>query len=109
MLPGFADINSPAAKTVYTTPETVAALAEHKQTIGFTALPAVANTRLKVLKVNGIYPSAENVLNGKYRLAVPFGIVYKGQPKGLAQKFIDFLYSKEGQEIIAATGAVPVE
>jgi phosphate transport system substrate-binding protein len=106
-LPGFANIKNPAAKTFYTTPEAVAALADHKGTIGFVPLSMAVGTQLKILKINGVYPSSENVLDGKYEMLVPFGIVYKKQPKGLAKGFIDFLYSKEGQQIITETGAVP--
>jgi phosphate transport system substrate-binding protein len=109
MLPGFANITNPVAKVVYTTHEVVTALSEHAKTIGFTSLSAVIGTRLKVLKFNGVYPSAENVASGKYRLVLPLGIVYKEQPKGLAAKFVDFLYSEEGQKIITSMGAVPVK
>jgi phosphate transport system substrate-binding protein len=106
-LPGFADINSPVAKVVYTTPANVAALEGHQNTIGFVPLSAIAGTQLRVLKVNGSYPSVENIHNGKYELVEPFGIVYKEKPKELTQKFIDFLYSKDGQKIINAMGAMP--
>jgi phosphate transport system substrate-binding protein len=106
-MPGFADINAPAAKTIYSTPEAVAALTEHKGTIGFIPLSMAVGTQLRILKVNGVYPSIENVLDGKYEIVTPFGIVYKKQPKGLAKSFIDFIYSKEGQEIITRMGAIP--
>jgi phosphate transport system substrate-binding protein len=106
-LPGFADINNPVAKTVYTTPATVAILVEHKNTIGFMPLPAMFGTQLKILKVNGVYPSIENIRDRKYEFVVPLGIVYKGKPGELAQKFIDFLYSKDGQKIITNMGALP--
>lgn len=109
MLPGFANIPNPVAKVVYTTPETVTVLSEHAKTIGFAALSATIGTWLKVLKINGVYPSAENVAGGKYRFVLPFSVVYKEQPKGLAAEFIDFLYSEEGQKIITSMGAVPVK
>lgn len=107
-IPGFADINAPAVKVIYTTPETVAALTEHKGTIGYIPLSMAVGKQLRILKVNGVYPSSENVLDGKYEITVPLGIVYKEQPKGLAKSFIDFIYSKEGQKIITRMGAIPV-
>jgi phosphate transport system substrate-binding protein len=106
-LPGFADVNNLAAKMVYLTPEAVAVLTGHERTIGYVPLPAAMGTHLRVLKVNGVYPSIENIRNGKYNLVASFGIVYKGKPKELAQRFIDFLYSEEGQKIITAMGAMP--
>jgi phosphate transport system substrate-binding protein len=108
MLPGFADVNNPYAKVVYLTPEAVDTLQEHKHTIGFVPLSAVINTNLKVLKLNGIEPSNEKVLNGEYKLLIPLGIACKGQPQGLSKKFIDFLYSEDAKKIIKIMGAVPV-
>ena len=106
-LPDFAKIKTSVAKVIYLTPEAVAALTEHKGTIGFVPLSMAVGTKLRVLKVNGVYPSNENVLDGKYEMVVPFGIVYKEQPKGLAKSFVDFLYSEDGQKIITEMGAVP--
>ena len=94
MLPGFADVNNPNAKVMYLTPETVAALQGHKQTISFVPLSAVVNTNLKILKVNGIEPSIEKVLSGEYKYLIPLGVVYKGQPQGFTKEFIKFLYSE---------------
>lgn len=108
-LPEFGDIKNPKAKTIYSTPETVDALVRHRDTIGFTALSAIKGTRLRVLKLNGIYPSAENILNGKYPLVTPLSIVYRLTPNELSQAFIDFIYSDEGQQIISQFGAIPVK
>jgi phosphate transport system substrate-binding protein len=108
-MPGFADVNNPAAKVMYLTPEAVAAMLEHGQTISFLPLSAIIHTKLKVLKIDGIEPSSEKVLNGKYKHIIPLGIAYKGQPTGLAKEFIDFLYSKDAAEIIRSIGAVPVK
>jgi phosphate transport system substrate-binding protein len=108
MLPGFADVNSPNAKVMFLTPEAVTALQEHKQTIGFVPLSAVIHTNLKILKVNGIEPSIENIIDKKYKFVIPLGIVYKEKPDGLIKTFIDLLHSEEAQKIIRATGAAPV-
>jgi phosphate transport system substrate-binding protein len=106
-LPAFTEIKTPVAKVIYSTPETVAALMEHKGTIGFVPLAMAVGTKLRILKVNDVYPSSKNVLDGKYEMVIPFGIVYKEQPKGLAKSFVDFLYSEDGRKIITEMGAVP--
>jgi phosphate transport system substrate-binding protein len=105
----FEKISTKVAKTIYNTPQTIDALVRHRNTIGFAPMSAVAGTKLRILKVDGIYPSIENVSNGKYRLVVPLGIVYKEEPAGLTRKFIDFLYSDQGQRIIIENGAVPAK
>ena len=107
-LPGFADINSPTGKVMYLTPETVTALQEHKQTIGFLPMSATVNTNLRILKLNGIEPSNEKILSGEYNCLIPFSIVYKDSPSELAGKFIEFLYSEDARKIMEKMGTVPV-
>ncbi|HBG27038.1 MAG: hypothetical protein A2Y10_04465 [Planctomycetes bacterium GWF2_41_51] len=106
---GFADINSPAGKVMYLTPEAVATMLEHKQTICYLPLSAVVNTELKVLKIDGVEPTNKKVLSGEYKYLIPLGVVCKGEPKGLVKKFIDFLYSSDAGKIIMSMGAVPVQ
>ncbi|MDW7773042.1 MAG: hypothetical protein SCH71_09150 [Desulfobulbaceae bacterium] len=62
---------------------------------------------LYILKVDGVYPSAENVLNGEYKLVLPFALVYREDLSGLAKRFIDFLDSEEGKQIMRTYGIVP--
>jgi phosphate transport system substrate-binding protein len=107
--PEFTNIPNPVGKTMYLTPEAMATLLEHKNTIGFVPCSAVVGTDLKVLKVNGVEPSSEKILSGEYKYLIPLGVAYKGQPKGLVKEFIDFLYSEEAQNIIKKMGAVPVK
>jgi phosphate transport system substrate-binding protein len=107
-LSGFSEIVHPKAYIVYTTPETIKVLSLHKNTFGFLPLAMIKNTNLKILKVNGIVPSPDNIRNGQYRLTVPFGIVYKGKPEGLSKRFIDFLFSEKAKEIIMEYGTLPL-
>ena len=53
-------------------------------------------------------PSIENVVNGKYPISRPLFFYTNGEPKGLVKKFVDFVLSKEGQEIVLATDFVPI-
>lgn len=53
-------------------------------------------------------PTIENVVNGKYPISRPLFIYTNGSPQGLVKKFIDFVLSKEGQDIVLATDFVPV-
>ena len=106
-IPGFKDIRSPKAKVIYTTPDAIAALSKYENTIGFFPMTETKGEKLRVLKINGVSPSTENVANGRYLLTTPFAIVYKKEPTGLAKAFIDFLYSEEGERIISDFGAVP--
>jgi len=54
-------------------------------------------------------PTIENVVNGKYPISRPLFLYTNGQPQGLVKKFIDFVLSKEGQEIVLKTDFVPIK
>jgi phosphate transport system substrate-binding protein len=59
-----------------------------------------ANDRVKVLAVNNIHPTKENIKNGSYLISRPLLLITKGPHKGSAKKFIDFMLSPEGQTIV---------
>lgn len=55
-----------------------------------------------------IAPTIENVVNGKYPISRPLFFYTNGEPQGLVKKFIDFVLSKEGQDIVLAMDFVPI-
>lgn len=60
---------------------------------------------VRVLAVDGVLPTRENIENGSYPLTVPLVAVSRtGDPNPNVQKVIDFLLSPDGQEIIRRTG-----
>ena len=73
--------------------------------IGFISLGLVDNT-LKVVDLDGIKATRENVINGTYPLYRPFLLVSKYEPTGEAKDFIDFILSKEGQDILLKEGLI---
>jgi phosphate transport system substrate-binding protein len=87
----------------------VESLQEHEHTIGYLPLANVKGTQLRILKLDGVYPSAINIQQGRYKLAMPLALVYKNEPEGLVKVFIDFIFSKQGQKIISDFGAIPVD
>lgn len=56
-----------------------------------------------------ITPAVENVISGKYPISRPLLLYTNGQPKELVKKFIDFILSKEGQDIVLKTDFVPIK
>lgn len=108
-LAGFKDITTKNTKTIYSTPETIEAIQKHPFTIGYGPYSEIMNSELRVLKLDGVFPTIENVRNGSYKLLTPLSIVYKTEPSGLARSFLDFLFSDEGKKIILDYGAIPAE
>ncbi len=64
---------------------------------------------IKMLKVDGINPTKENILSNKYKLRQALYFYLNGKPKYIAKKYIDFVLSKEGQSIISKTGTANLE
>jgi phosphate transport system substrate-binding protein len=59
--------------------------------------------------LGGVMPTLENVKQGKYQVARGLYSNTKGEPSGLAKKFIDFIFSPEGRKIAAEKGFIPVQ
>lgn len=79
-----------------------------KNAIGYISLGSL-NDSVKAAKVEGVEASSDNVLDGSYKIARPFNIVYKGEADGLKKDFIDFMMSKEGQEMVLENKYVQVD
>jgi phosphate transport system substrate-binding protein len=73
--------------------------------IGYMSLGLV-DKELKAVAVDGIQPTVENVLAGRYNLVRPLLFVTKGAATPAAQKFIDFVLSPQGQTMLATEGLV---
>lgn len=82
-------------------------VAGDEYSIGYISLGSL-NDSVKAVKVDGVEATAENVQNGSYKIARPFNIAYKGELNPLAQDFINFILSEEGQKIVVDTGYVQV-
>jgi phosphate transport system substrate-binding protein len=65
------------------------------------SLSMVDNQQVKSLLVEGVAPTAVNVLAGRYPLAKPLALVTRGQPKGQLERFILFALSPRGQGVLA--------
>lgn len=77
----------------------MATAAGNKAAIGYISLGSLNDT-VKALKVDGVEATAENVKNGTYTLSRPFNIATKGDVSEVAQDFIDFIMSDEGQKVV---------
>ena len=60
---------------------------------------------VKVLAVDGVAPTIENIRNGSYPLTVPLCVISRtDDPNENVQKMIDFMLSPDGQELVEKTG-----
>ena len=87
-------------------------VAENPLAIGYASTGvALADERVRVLSIDGVAPTVDSMLNGTYAIQRPFIIGYNtnGGLTDLAEDFIDFIFSAQGQEVVGNRGYVPVE
>lgn len=111
---GFESITGTADKCRYSqeltsTGNVMQAVASNPNAIGYASLASVNDT-VKVISVDGVFPSEETILNGEYKIQRNFVLVTPKDKKlsETAQDFFDFCLSSDADQYITKAGAVPV-
>ena len=73
--------------------------------IGYVSLGSLKDT-VKALEIDGVAATVENVKNGTYKITRPFNIAIKEDAPELAQDFIAYILSAEGQAVVEANGYI---
>lgn len=69
----------------------------------------IKNPDIKMLAVDGVAPTEENIRSGAYPVITPiYAVTYAGNKNENVTKLIDWMLSEEGQYIIEETGYVGV-
>ena len=76
--------------------------------IGYVSLGSL-NDSVKAVSIDGAEATVDNIKSGDYTIARPFNIATKGTPSDVAQDFINFIMSADGQKIIEDNGYIPVD
>ena len=76
--------------------------------IGYVSVGYIDSTVAPVA-LDGVAPTLDTVRTGTYKVARGLYSNTKSNPTGLTKKFIDYLYTPEGQKIIAGKGFIPVK
>ncbi len=67
----------------------------------------IKNPDIKLIAIDGITPSVENIQNQTYPMIAPvYAVTYEGNPKGSVNQLIDWMLTEEGQYIIEESGYV---
>lgn len=75
--------------------------------IGYASLGSLDDTT-KALKVDGVEPSVDTIKDGSYKISRPFNIATKDNVSDVAQDFINYIMSADGQQVIADDGYISV-
>lgn len=70
----------------------------------------IKNPNIKMISIDGIEPTVENIKNGTYPVTTSlYAVTYKGNDNENVQKLINWILSEEGQKIIEETGYVGIK
>ena len=65
---------------------------------------------VKILSIDGVYPSVENIKNGSYPILADLVVSkLESNTKENVDKMIDFMLSEDGQYIVEQTGYGPLK
>jgi len=70
--------------------------------IGAAEFEEKAGTPIRLLPMNGVAASVDNVANGRFSLSRPLNLVTKGEPSALVKDFLRFAQSPEVKDLIEA-------
>jgi len=106
VLDGKSPVENPNLTLLPTTgmiEQTIEKTPEGFATTGFTS---ARKREFKMLKVNDVSPTKENIIKNKYKLRRPLFIAVPKNPKPEVKKFLEFVLSKDGQRFISSLGVV---
>lgn len=85
----------------------------YKNAIGFTfrfySTEMVDNDQIKLLEIDGVAPTKENIRADTYPLSTEFYIVTAGTDNPNVEPLIDWILSEQGQALVEKVGYVPIK
>lgn len=101
------DNTTDTAEVTNSTSVMLTTVAGNQAAIGYVSLGSLNDT-VKAIKVDGVEATAENVKAGKYAVSRPFNIVTGKDLTHLAQDFISYILSTDGQAVVDEKGYISV-
>lgn len=103
------DMTTAEAQITNSTSVMMTTVAGDDYAIGYVSLGSLDES-VKALKVDGAEATAENIKSGTYKVSRPFNIATKkDSDNAVAEDFINFIMSEEGQKVVGDNGYIPVD
>lgn len=106
---GTGDFATLGIPTVESTSDLVASMITKPNALAFcsvgaTMAMAAKGAPVKLLDLDGVAATEENILNNSYPLPRPLLMLTKGEPSGAAKDFIDYLMGVPGRTLLKSKG-----
>lgn len=103
------DMTTDGAQITNSTSVMMTTVAGDEYAIGYVSLGTLDDS-VKALKIDGAEATAENIKSGDYKVSRPFNIATKTDlDNPVADDFIAFIMSQEGQDVVSAEGYIPLD
>ena len=102
------DMTTDEANITNSTSVMMTTVADDEYAIGYISLGSLDDS-VKAVKIDGAEATVDNIKSGDYTIARPFNIATKGTPSDVAQDFINFIMSADGQAVISDNKYIPVD
>ena len=99
------DLTTDLAEITNSTAVMMTTVAGNTNAIGYVSLGSLDDS-VKVLSIDGVEATVENIKNGTYSVARPFNIATGKEVSEAAQDFINFILSDEGQAVVEENGYI---
>ena len=102
------DLTTNTAIVTNSTAVMLTTVAGDANAIGYASLGSLDETN-KILQIDGVDATVENIKNGSYKISRPFNIVTKDGLSDAAKDFISFILSSDGQAVVEKAGYIPLD
>ena len=83
-------------------------VAGNEYAIGYVSLGSLGDN-VKAVKIDRAEATEENIKAGTYKVSRPFNIATKDEISDIAQDFINFILSEEGQKVVSENGYISLD
>jgi phosphate transport system substrate-binding protein len=102
-----ADSTTVKAEITNSTAVMMTTVAGDKNAVGYISLGSLNDT-VKALRIDGAEATVANVASGSYKISRPFLIAVKSTVSAQAADFINYIMSKDGQDVIEKNGYIRI-
>lgn len=103
------DMTTEEAQITNSTSVMMTTVAGDEYAIGYVSLGSLDDS-VKAVRIDGAEATADNIKSGTYKVCRPFNIATKdGADNAVADDFIGYIMSTEGQKIVEDNGYIPLD
>ena len=102
------DLTTDKAAVTNSTAVMLTTVAGDENAIGYVSMGSL-DDKVKVVSIDGTKATIAHVKDGSYKISRPFNIVTQDKISDLAQDFISYIMSSDGQKVVESNGYIAID